>query len=55
MTVWNGNSLRYIEVVTTDIGDTNLVAVSASLSSGFVRLQVSASSGWTFKNISNLL
>jgi hypothetical protein len=55
MTVWNGDTIRYTEVVTTDIGDTNLVAVSASLSSGFVRLQVSASSGWTFKNISNLL
>jgi hypothetical protein len=55
MTVWNGNTIRYTEVVTTDIGDTSLVSVSASLSSGFVRLQVSASSGWTFKNISNLL
>ena len=55
MTVWNGNTIKYTEVVTTDIGDTNQVIVSASLSSGFVRLQVSASSGWTFKNISNLL
>jgi hypothetical protein len=55
MTVWNGNTIRYTEVVTTDIGDTSLVNVSASLASGFVRLQVSASSGWTFKNISNLL
>jgi hypothetical protein len=55
MTVWNGNTIRYTEVVTTDIGDTNQVIVSASLASGFVRLQVSASSGWTFKNISNLL
>jgi hypothetical protein len=55
MTVWNGDTIRYTEVVTTDIGNTNQVIVSASLSSGFVRLQVSASSGWTFKNISNLL
>jgi hypothetical protein len=55
MTVWNGSTIRYTEVVTTDIGDTNQVIVSSSLSGGFVRLQVSASSGWTFKNISNLL
>jgi hypothetical protein len=55
MTVWNGNNLRYTEVVTTDIGDTTPINVSASISSGLVRLQVSGSAGWTFKNISNLL
>lgn len=55
MSVWNGSTLTYTEVVTTDIGNTSQVAVSSSLSGGFVRLQVSASSGWTLKNISNLL
>jgi len=54
--VWNGGSIQYTDVSTTDIGSTSGVAFTASLSGANVRLTtVLPTSGWTVKTLANLL
>ena len=54
--VWNGNSITYTENSTTDIGTTDNVALTASLSTGNVVLStVLPTTGWTIKSFVNLL
>jgi len=54
--VWNGGSIQYTDVSTTDIGSTLGVAFTASLSGANVRLTtVLPTSGWTVKTLANLL
>ena len=54
--VWNGGSIQYTDVSTTDIGSTLAVAFTASLSGANVRLTtVLPTSGWTVKTLANLL
>jgi hypothetical protein len=55
MSVWNGSTVKYTEVATTDIGNTSLVYLSVGITSGNVLLNVSSSGGWTVKTIANLL
>jgi hypothetical protein len=56
MAVWNGNSIRYTDNSTTDIGTTGNVALTASLSTGNVVLStVLPTTGWTIKSFVNLL
>ncbi len=54
--VWNGGSIQYTDVSTTDIGSTSGVAFTASLNGANVRLTtVLPTSGWTVKTLANLL
>jgi hypothetical protein len=54
--VWNGGSIQYTDVSTTDIGSTLAVAFTASLSGGNVQLTtVLPTSGWTVKTLANLI
>jgi hypothetical protein len=54
--VWNGAAIQYMDNSTTDIGNTSLVALTASLSSGNVLLTtVLPTAGWTVKTLVNLL
>ena len=55
MSVWNGNTLRYTEVTTTDIGSTTNVNFSASINAGNVLLHLSSSGVWNVRSIVNLL
>ena len=55
MSIWNGNTLRYTEVTTTDIGNTSTAVFSASLSGGNVLLHLSSSDVWNVRSIVNLL
>ena len=53
---WNGSSVQYTDYSTTDIGNTSLVALTASLSAGNVVLTtVLPSSGWNVNTLVNLL
>jgi hypothetical protein len=54
--VWSGSAIQYMDNSTTDIGNTSLVALTASLSSGNVLLTtVLPTAGWTVKTLVNLL
>ena len=54
--VWNGGSIQYTDVSTTDIGSTLGVAFTASLSGPNVQLTtVIPTSGWTVKTLVNLI
>jgi hypothetical protein len=54
--VWNGSAIQYMDNSTTDIGNTALVAFTASLSAGNVLLTtVLPTAGWTVKTLVNLL
>jgi RPA family protein len=56
ITVWNGSSINYTDVSTTDIGNTLSVVFTASLSGGNVVLStVLPSNDWTIKTNVNLL
>jgi hypothetical protein len=55
LSVWNGNTLRYTEVTTTDIGSTTNVNFSASINAGNVLLHLSSSGVWNVRSIVNLL
>ncbi len=55
MSIWNGNTLRYTEVTTTDIGNTSNAVFSASISAGNVLLHLSSSGVWNVRSIVNLL
>jgi hypothetical protein len=55
MSVWNGTTIRYTEVTTTDVGTTSNVAFSVELSGTNVNLRVSSSGGWDVRSITNLL
>ena len=55
MSIWNGNTLRYTEVTTTDIGNTSTAVFSASISAGNVLLHLSSSGVWNVRSIVNLL
>jgi len=51
MTVWNGTTVNFTDVATTDIGSTANLTLQSSLSGGNIRIDaVAASSGpWTIK------
>ena len=54
--VWNGGSIQYTDVSTTDIGSTLGVAFTASLSGANVQLTtIIPTSGWTVKTLVNLI
>jgi hypothetical protein len=54
--VWNGGSIQYTDVSTTDIGSTLAVTFTASLSGANVQLTtVLPTSGWTVKTLANLI
>jgi len=55
MSVWNGATVRYTEVTTTDIGNTATASFAVALSGANVQLNFTAPGVWTVKNISNLL
>ena len=55
MSVWNGGSVRYTEVTTTDIGNTNTASFAVGISGANVNLSFTAPGVWTVKSIANLL
>ena len=56
MTVWNGSSIQFTDVTTTDIGSTSAVALTASLSGANVILSSPfPTSGWNIKTVVNLI
>jgi len=55
ISVWNGATIRYTEVTTTDIGNTATASFAVALSGANVQLNFTAPGVWTVKNISNLL
>jgi hypothetical protein len=55
MSIWNGTTIRYTEVTTTDIGNTATASFAVALSGANVQLNFTAPGSWTVKNISNLL
>jgi len=55
MAVWNGGSIQYTEVTTTDIGNTNTASFAVVLSGANVNLNFTAPGVWTVKSIANLL
>lgn len=55
-TVWNGNNVEYTETSTNDIGNTNNLVLSASLSAGAIRLQATSLSGsWSVKTLARMI
>jgi hypothetical protein len=55
MAIWNGSTIRYTEVVTSDIGSTSTVSFATVLSGNNVNLNVTAPAGWTVRTITNFL
>jgi hypothetical protein len=55
MSVWQGSTIRYTEVTTTDIGNTATASFAVTLSGATVRLSFSAPGVWTVKSIANLI
>jgi hypothetical protein len=56
MSVWNGGSIQFTDIATTDIGSTTAVALTTSLSGANVILSSTLpSSGWTVKTVINLI
>jgi len=55
MSVWNGVTVRYTEVTTTDIGNTATASFAVAISGPTVRLNFTAPGVWTVKSIANLL
>jgi hypothetical protein len=56
MSVWNGSSIQFTDVTTTDIGSTAAVALTASLSGANVVLSSTLpTSGWSFETVVNLI
>jgi hypothetical protein len=55
MSVWNGSTVRYTEVTTTDIGNTNTASFAVGISGANVNLSLTAPGAWTVKSIANLL
>jgi hypothetical protein len=55
MSVWNGTTVRFSEVATTDIGNTNSALFAVGLSGANVQLQFTSSGVWTVKSIANLI
>lgn len=55
MSVWNGSTVRYLEVTTMDIGNTATASFAVALSGANVQLSFSSPGSWAVKNISNLL
>ena len=56
MSVWNGASIQFTDITTTDIGTTAAVALTASLSGANVVLSSTLpTSGWTIKTVVNLI
>jgi hypothetical protein len=55
-TVWNGNNVEYAETSTNDIGSTNNLVLSASVSAGAIRLQGTSLSGsWSVKTLTRMI
>jgi hypothetical protein len=55
MSIWNGTTVRFTEVTTTDIGNTNTALFAVGISGANVQLQFTSSGAWTVKSIANLL
>jgi hypothetical protein len=55
MSIWNGTTIRYTEVLTTDIGNTNSALFAVGISGANIQLQFTSSGVWTVKSIANLL
>jgi hypothetical protein len=55
MSVWSGSTIRYTEVTTTDLGNTNSALFAVGISGTNVQLQFTSSGVWTVKSIVNLL
>ena len=55
MSVWNGTTVRFSEVATTDIGNTNSALFAVGISGANVQLQFTSSGVWTVKSIANLI
>jgi hypothetical protein len=55
MSIWNGTTIRYTEVTTTDIGNTNSALFAVGISGANVQLQFTSSGVWSVRSIVNLL
>ena len=55
MSIWSGSSIRFTEVITSDIGSTSTASFAAVLSGGNINLNVTAPAGWNVRTITNLL
>jgi hypothetical protein len=55
MSIWNGTTIRFTEVTTTDIGNTNSALFAVGISGANVQLQFTSSGAWIVKSIANLL
>jgi len=55
MSVWSGTTVRFTEVTTTDIGNTNTASFAVGISGANVNLSFTAPGVWTVKSIANLL
>ena len=55
MSVWNGTTIRYTEVTTTDVGNTATASFAVAISGPNVNLSLTAPGVWTVKSIANLL
>jgi hypothetical protein len=55
MSVWNSGTVKYTEVTTTDVGNTNTASFAVALSGANVNLSFTAPGVWTVKSIANLL
>lgn len=49
MAVWNGGNIKYTDTSTTDIGDTNALILTGSLTATDVQLSTGVAAGWTIK------
>ena len=55
VSVWNGTTIRYNEVVTTDIGTTTSATFAVALSGTDVNLNLTSTGVWNVKTMINLL
>jgi hypothetical protein len=55
ISVWSGSTIRYTEVTTTDIGNTNSALFAVGISGANVQLQFTSSGVWSVRSIVNLL
>jgi hypothetical protein len=49
MAVWNAGNIQFTDTSTTDIGDTNALVLTGSLTATSVQLSTGVATGWTIK------
>jgi len=55
VSVWQGTTVKYTEIASTDIGNTSTASFAVAISGANVRLNFTAPGSWTVKSIANLL